>query len=229
MACNCPHTYSLLPTKLGYMSLCTPLIIPTLSLISFPFFFCDSLSPSVLGTDSTFSLMVSKLPEVPCSPCLLSYSPLASSFDLLLTCYCFDSFLLLIPSLCGPCLPCQLDFKLPVKGAMNSLSLTRCRVLGRHLIESVSFGGNPVTYGKKFVCIHILLKYTLIIFPVGLVSFPGERRGRCSSVRTHLSPRDARGHTNLVRPIRPINPAEEISIHPPWVSSPIISSDLGCF
>lgn len=61
---------------------------------------------------------------------------------------------------------------------MNSLSLTQCRGLGRHLIESVSFGGNPVTYGREFVYIHIPLKYTLIVFLVELVSFPGERKGR---------------------------------------------------
>lgn len=112
---------------------------------------------------------------------------------------------------------------------MNPLSLIWCQGLGRHLIESVSFGGNPVTYGREFVCIHILFKYTLIIFPVVLASFPGERRGRCSPTIAQLPPRDAHGHTNLVRPIRPINPAEEISSHASWVSLPIISSDLGCF
>ena len=74
--------------------------------------------------------------------------------------------------------PYHLDSKLPVKGAMDSRSLTRCPALGRHLIESVSFGGNPVTYGREFVCIHILLKYTLILVLLELVSFPGERKGR---------------------------------------------------
>lgn len=65
---------------------------------------------------------------------------------------------------------------------------------GRHLIGSVSFGVNPVTYGREFVCVYILFKYTSIIFLALLASFPGERRGRCTPIIAH-SPRDAHGHS----------------------------------
>lgn len=83
--------------------------------------------------------------------------------------------------------------------------------------------------GNLFVDTFVFKKYTSIIFPAMLASFPGKRRDRCTPITVPSSPRDAHGHTNPVRPIRPISPAEEISLHPSWVSLPIISSDLGCF